>query len=92
VGPEIIMKSLARREVYQGLPSAGHRRRSACAMPAASPAWTSRCAPSPIPPRRFRTGEIDCIDLGLIPADLPYGQLSAVAGNAAFHTPPAPWS
>ena len=27
---------------------------------------------------------IDCIDLGLIPDDLPFGELSAVAGDAAY--------
>ena len=27
---------------------------------------------------------IDCIDLPLIPADLPFGKLSAIAGDAAF--------
>ncbi len=34
---------------------------------------------------RFVPGVIDCIDLGLIPADLPFGKLSAVAGDAAYH-------
>ncbi|TDD67639.1 4-hydroxythreonine-4-phosphate dehydrogenase PdxA [Jiangella aurantiaca] len=29
-------------------------------------------------------GTIDVIDLGLLPADLPYGELSAVAGDAAY--------
>ncbi|MDR5765863.1 MULTISPECIES: 4-hydroxythreonine-4-phosphate dehydrogenase PdxA [unclassified Caballeronia] len=32
----------------------------------------------------YRLGKIDCIDLGLIPADLPFGRLSAVAGDAAY--------
>src|SRR4051794_33395140 len=31
------------------------------------------------------TPRINVIDLGLLPADLPWGQLSAVAGDAAFH-------
>ncbi len=34
--------------------------------------------------RSFQPGTIDCIDLGLIPDDLPFGKLSAVAGDAAF--------
>jgi 4-phospho-D-threonate 3-dehydrogenase / 4-phospho-D-erythronate 3-dehydrogenase len=29
-------------------------------------------------------GTIDCIDLDLVPAGLPFGKLSAVAGNAAY--------
>ncbi|WP_116952417.1 4-hydroxythreonine-4-phosphate dehydrogenase PdxA [Jiangella endophytica] len=33
----------------------------------------------------FEAGTIDVIDLGLLPADLPYGELSAVAGDAAYH-------
>jgi 4-hydroxythreonine-4-phosphate dehydrogenase len=31
-----------------------------------------------------RPGTVDCIDLALIPPDLPWGKLSAVAGDAAF--------
>src|ERR1700748_2926139 len=33
---------------------------------------------------RYEPGTIDCIALELIPADLPFGQLSSAAGNAAF--------
>ncbi|MGD7045726.1 4-hydroxythreonine-4-phosphate dehydrogenase PdxA [Jeotgalibacillus proteolyticus] len=29
-------------------------------------------------------GEIQCLDLNLLPADLPFGQVAAEAGNAAF--------
>ncbi|TDE02218.1 4-hydroxythreonine-4-phosphate dehydrogenase PdxA [Jiangella asiatica] len=32
----------------------------------------------------FADGVIEVIDLGLLPADLPYGELSAVAGDAAY--------
>ncbi|MFD8919123.1 4-hydroxythreonine-4-phosphate dehydrogenase PdxA [Streptomyces sp. NPDC059569] len=32
----------------------------------------------------FRAGRINVVDLGLLPADLPWGQLSAVAGDAAY--------
>src|SRR5207245_7744934 len=32
-----------------------------------------------------RFGEIDCIDIALVPEDLPFGKLSAAAGNAAYH-------
>ncbi len=31
------------------------------------------------------SGTLYCLDLGLIPADLPWGQVSAVAGDAAYH-------
>ncbi len=33
----------------------------------------------------FTAGRINVIDLGLLPADLPFGVLSAVAGDAAYH-------
>jgi 4-hydroxythreonine-4-phosphate dehydrogenase len=32
----------------------------------------------------FTPGRINVIDLGLLPADLPFGQMSAVAGHAAY--------
>ncbi|GAE31821.1 4-hydroxythreonine-4-phosphate dehydrogenase PdxA [Halalkalibacter hemicellulosilyticus] len=32
----------------------------------------------------FSFGTIDCLDLDLLPSDLPYGEVSAVAGDAAF--------
>lgn len=33
---------------------------------------------------KFDIGTIDCIDLDLLPTDLPFGELSAKAGDAAF--------
>jgi 4-hydroxythreonine-4-phosphate dehydrogenase len=33
----------------------------------------------------YRRGRVDCIDVGLVPPDLPWGRLSPVAGNAAYH-------
>ena len=33
----------------------------------------------------FEPGRINVIDLDLLPPDLPWGELSAVAGNAAYH-------
>ncbi|WP_238431266.1 4-hydroxythreonine-4-phosphate dehydrogenase PdxA [Streptomyces cavernae] len=33
----------------------------------------------------FSPGRINVIDLGLLPADLPWGELSARAGDAAYH-------
>jgi 4-hydroxythreonine-4-phosphate dehydrogenase len=32
----------------------------------------------------YRPGRINIIDLGLLPADLPWGELSAIAGDAAY--------
>jgi len=85
VGPEIIMKSLARREVYEACRPLviGDARRLRDAGRITGVDLTVRAIANPAE-ARFSFGEIDCIDLGLIPADLPYGKLSAVAGNAAF--------
>ena len=33
---------------------------------------------------RFEPGTVDCLDLDLLPPDLPYGKLSARAGDAAY--------
>ncbi|SFS75011.1 4-hydroxythreonine-4-phosphate dehydrogenase PdxA [Saccharopolyspora flava] len=33
----------------------------------------------------FAPGRINVVDLGLLPADLPWGEVSPVAGDAAFH-------
>ena len=33
---------------------------------------------------RFEFGTVDCVDLDLLPADLPFGEISAAAGDAAF--------
>lgn len=85
VGPEIIMKSLAQRSVYQGCRPLviGDANRLIDAGRITGVALTVRSIASPAE-ARFTYGEIDCIDLGLIPADLPYGKLSALAGNAAY--------
>jgi 4-hydroxythreonine-4-phosphate dehydrogenase len=32
----------------------------------------------------FAPGAIDCLDLDLVPSDLPFGQLSAIGGEAAY--------
>ena len=33
---------------------------------------------------RFAHRTVDCLDLGLVPADLPFGEVSAAAGEAAY--------
>ena len=70
VGPEVVMKALAHPEVY------------------------SFCRPCVIGDRRrlekageitgAKPGQLDCIDLGLVPADLQFGKVSAQAGEAAY--------
>lgn len=85
VGPEIIMKSLAHRSVYDGCRPLviGDAKRLVDAGQRAGVELRVRAIAEPSE-ARFAFGEVDCIDLGLIPADLPYGKLSAIAGDAAY--------
>jgi 4-hydroxythreonine-4-phosphate dehydrogenase len=70
VGPEVIMKALAHPEVHEFCrPSViGDRKRLEKAV-----AITGA-----------RPQKLDCIDLGLVPEDLPFGKVSAQAGEAAY--------
>jgi 4-phospho-D-threonate 3-dehydrogenase / 4-phospho-D-erythronate 3-dehydrogenase len=86
VGPEIVMKALARVEPYELcrplVVGDAARLRAAGEIVGASVAVT------PVPDASaaaFRRGTVDCVDVGLVPADLEWGKLSAVAGNAAYH-------
>jgi 4-phospho-D-threonate 3-dehydrogenase / 4-phospho-D-erythronate 3-dehydrogenase len=85
VGPEIIMKMLARREVYERcrplIIGDANRLRQAGGIVG------STCIVQPVAnPKEavFEHGTVDCVDLGLIPEDLPWGKLSPIAGDAAF--------
>jgi 4-hydroxythreonine-4-phosphate dehydrogenase len=85
VGPEIIMKALSHMELYE-------RSRPLVVGDAARLRQAGRIVGAPIEVRAvadpggsaFRHGVVDCIDLALIPGDLPWGRLSPVAGDAAF--------
>ena len=70
VGPEVIVKALARPEPYQFCRAVviGDRKRldKAIAITGTKP------------------DRLECIDLGLVPADLPFGKVSAAAGEAAY--------
>ncbi|GJG96515.1 4-hydroxythreonine-4-phosphate dehydrogenase PdxA [Cupriavidus pauculus] len=85
IGPEVIVKSLAHDSVYaQCRPLViGDARRLEQAGRLVGSALKMRAIQSP-DEARFEQGTIDVIDLGLIPEDLPFGKLSAVAGDAAF--------
>lgn len=85
IGPEVIVKSLAHDSVYaQCRPLViGDARRLEQAAKLVGSALKMRAIQSP-EEARFEQGTIDVIDLGLIPEDLPFGKLSAVAGDAAF--------
>lgn len=85
VGPEIIMKALGHREIYD-------RARPVVIGDAERLRRAGRITGSALRVRPVTDaagagetfGTVDCIDLRLIPLDLPFGRLSAVAGDAAF--------
>lgn len=85
VGPEIIMKSLATSDLYTRcrplvIGDAARLREAGKIVGVGltvNPVADASGA-------RFEFGSVDCVDLGLIPADLPFGKLSPVSGHAAF--------
>lgn len=73
VGPEIVMKSLAHAEVY-----------AMCRPLVIGDAERLREAGRICGSKLKAPGDVECIDLKLIPKDLPWGKLSAAAGEGAF--------
>ena len=87
VGPEVVMKSLASPRLYERCRPLviGDAERLREAGRLVGSALTVRgLTVDEIRGARFECGVVDCIDLKLIPAGLPWGQLSAVAGDAAY--------
>jgi len=87
VGPEIIVKALAHADLYDRcrplvIGDAARLRQAAALCGLTSMAVAAIEGPDDA---RFVPGRIDCVDLGLIPADLPFGKISATAGDAAYH-------
>lgn len=85
VGPEIIMKALVDPHVYDrcspfviGDPKILRR-----AGRIVGGELTIRSIQD-VSEAEFTYSTVDCLDLDLLPADLPFGQVSAEAGNAAF--------
>jgi 4-phospho-D-threonate 3-dehydrogenase / 4-phospho-D-erythronate 3-dehydrogenase len=85
VGPEVIVKALRAREIYEWS-------RPLVVGDAARLREAARRAGAEIEVRsvarageaRFRSGEVDCLDLHNVPEDLAFGRLSAAAGQAAY--------
>lgn len=85
VGPEIIMKALSDKEIYDicrpfVIGDAKILERAGNIVNSGANVRTNPAVADAL----FRPGTVDCMDLNLLPADLPFGQLSAEAGNAAF--------
>jgi 4-hydroxythreonine-4-phosphate dehydrogenase len=85
IGPEIIMKALAREDVYALcrpiVVGDATRLREADAITKTGLQVVALASPADA---RFERGTVDCIDLGLIPAGHPFGQLSPLSGEGAY--------
>lgn len=85
IGPEIIMKALSDQAVYE-------RSRPFVIGDAKILERAAAIVGAPLKVRRiqavaeaeFRYGTVDCLDLDILPADLPFGQVDARAGDAAY--------
>jgi 4-hydroxythreonine-4-phosphate dehydrogenase len=85
VGPEIVVKALARPDVAAQCRALviGDARRLEQAAAICGLSVAVRRVDGPAG-ARFEAGTIDCVDLALIPDDLPFGTLSPLAGDAAY--------
>jgi 4-hydroxythreonine-4-phosphate dehydrogenase len=87
VGPEVIMKSLAHAEVHELccplVVGDAQRLRKAAQISGVNLAVHG--VPESDPGQaQFRPDSVDCVDLGIIPADLPWGKVSAQAGEGSY--------
>ncbi len=85
VGPEVVVKALARQEVYDRcrplvVGDAG-RLRKAVELTGLELAVAAVEGPEQ---GRYEVGTVDVVDLACIPDDLPFGELSEVAGEGAY--------
>ncbi|MGK9220394.1 4-hydroxythreonine-4-phosphate dehydrogenase PdxA [Microbacterium barkeri] len=85
IGPEIIVRALLEPELSRTCRAFvigdARRLREAARLQGVDAEIRVIDAPEQVEPR---AGRIDVIDLGLIPDGLPWGELSAVAGDAAY--------
>lgn len=87
VGPEIVMKAMASPELRARcrLLVIGDLRRLQAAGGIVSSTLELRAVEyDAVATADYAPGVVNCLDLGLIPPDLPWGRLSAVAGDAAY--------
>jgi 4-hydroxythreonine-4-phosphate dehydrogenase len=87
VGPEVIMKSLAHADIYERcrpLVIGDALRLQKAGRIVGTDLIVNSLTPDQIDEALYTLGTVDCIDLKLIPEDLPWGKLSAIAGDAAF--------
>lgn len=85
VGPEIIVKSLSIKEIYeQCKPVVIGDAKMLNRAVAITKCNVEVRSITQIEDAEYTFGTIDCIDLDLLPSDLKYGKISAESGNAAF--------
>jgi 4-phospho-D-threonate 3-dehydrogenase / 4-phospho-D-erythronate 3-dehydrogenase len=85
IGPEIIMKALARQDVSEIcrplVVGDANRLREADAITGTGLQVAALSDPGQA---RYQHGTVDCIDLGLIPAGHPFGQMLPLSGEGAY--------
>ncbi|HVT98610.1 MAG TPA: 4-hydroxythreonine-4-phosphate dehydrogenase PdxA [Acidobacteriaceae bacterium] len=87
VGPEVTMKTLAHAEVHamcRPLVIGDAARLRAAGKIVGSGLEVRSVGEDSIATAAFDPGHVNCVDLGLVPADLEWGKLSALAGEAAY--------
>ncbi|WP_375454193.1 4-hydroxythreonine-4-phosphate dehydrogenase PdxA [uncultured Methylobacterium sp.] len=85
IGPEIIMKALAHADVQAlcrplVIGDAGRLRQAGAIVGSQMPVDSLTDAGD----ADFETGAVQCLDLKVVPGDLPFGAVSPVAGEAAY--------
>ena len=85
VGPEVIVKSVNQPAVRERLRALviGDTRRLQKAVQLTGVELAVRTVRKP-EDALFAPGSIDCLDLDIVPSDLPFGRLAAVGGEAAY--------
>jgi len=85
VGPEVVMKALARADAYKMCRPLviGDKRQLERARALLNLKLDVVSIPGP-EKAKFTQGAVEVIDLSPVPADLPYGKVSAAAGEAAY--------
>lgn len=87
VGPEIIMKSFTHPDLLakcRPLVIGDASRLDVAGRIVGATLKVNKLAPGEEDKALYAPGSVDCIDLGLIPTDMPWGKLSPVAGDAAY--------
>jgi len=85
VGPEVVMKALARPDAYALCRPLVIGDAKQLARAAALLHLKLRAISIKTPGEaKYRRGNVECIDVGQVPEDLPYGKVSPVAGEAAY--------